>query len=195
MLKLICFFMIFAIATNVVNALFFTKQKPLVNRTIIVYSGDFEMNNITTGLKLSKEDNNLKFLWTEEFNNYNNSFKVYVNYFFANSGIREIITIPNACGTYRTDTIQHFLQILVLKGFADTFTCPIKKGATGNFQMPLVYSYMTRNPACGPTYAMYNVFKLNPKKPKITPVLFVATFTAHISGPNCYPKAQYNNFI
>ncbi|XP_051171724.1 uncharacterized protein LOC127288363 [Leptopilina boulardi] len=191
MLKFVCFFIIFAVDTNEVNSLFFTT--PDVNRTIILYTGNFLMNNITTGVKLSKVGNNLNFEWTEEFNNKNNSFKAYVNYFFANSGIREIVTVPNMCNTYKEDSLQYFLQLLILKGFANTFKCPIKKGSTSTFEMPYTYTYTTKNHACGPFYAMYNIFKLNPKKPKITPALFVATFTGHISGANCYPKIKYNH--
>lgn len=62
------------IVFQLVNCFLFPKR--MANRTLTLYNSDFLMNNITTGVKLSKVGNDLKFLWTEEFNNKNNSFKV-----------------------------------------------------------------------------------------------------------------------
>lgn len=55
-----------------------------------------------------------------------------MNFFFANSGIRQIVTLDNACGTYKNGSIEYFLQKLVLGEFANTAKCPIKPV---NFQL------------------------------------------------------------
>lgn len=53
--------------------------------------------------------------------------QVYVDNFFTNTGIREIVTLDNTCDSYKTNSIPYFLQIFVLKAFTNTLSCPIKK--------------------------------------------------------------------
>ncbi|XP_051171744.1 uncharacterized protein LOC127288377 isoform X2 [Leptopilina boulardi] len=109
---------------------------------------------------------------------------IYFNYFFEDSGVREIVELNNLCAKYKYGTLNNAVKKFVLAKLGNTNKCPIKKGKK-KVKFPVKFAYLTKNKNCGPVFAMFNVFRNNKTDNNTTPMLIGATFRGTVTGDDC----------
>ncbi|XP_051171729.1 uncharacterized protein LOC127288368 [Leptopilina boulardi] len=137
------------------------------------------------GVIVTKRSNNeTEFLYTEEFNANTNPLKLYFNYLFENTGKRQIVEVDNLCAEHKYGTPEYAAKLYVLKYFANTDKCPIKKGTKVTFKIGQRFIYSIENPGCGINVGTFSLFKKT-SIPDITPLVFLVNFRGNITGPDC----------
>ncbi|XP_051171743.1 uncharacterized protein LOC127288377 isoform X1 [Leptopilina boulardi] len=152
-------------------------------RYVNLPEGDVVQGKNASGIIVRPKSTYLEVEWLEKFD-YKNSLKIYFNYFFEDSGVREIVELNNLCAKYKYGTLNNAVKKFVLAKLGNTNKCPIKKGKK-KVKFPVKFAYLTKNKNCGPVFAMFNVFRNNKTDNNTTPMLIGATFRGTVTGDDC----------
>ncbi|XP_051171737.1 uncharacterized protein LOC127288373 [Leptopilina boulardi] len=153
-------------------------------RTGITLNGDVISNVEPQGVIVKKlNETSTEILYTEEFNADTNPLKLYWNFFFENTGVRQIEEIDNLCAKQKYGSPKYAAKSYVLNFFANTDKCPIKKGTKVIYTIGIPFTHINTNPSCGINHGSFSLFKKNVDGK--SPLVFLFNFRSNVTGDDC----------